>query len=170
MIPNKLLSECTANGFTSKGRIKITKDHPYYDVECVGISPYPNNFYPRVLCIIKTDQLYDTPPQIQYVRGDATEPRGDGYKIIAHIANDKSKRWGRGFGHVISHKWPKIKKEFLSFASNNVIRLGRTHKTEVTDNLTVFTMIAQKGYGESSKSRIRYESLATCLESYHLPI
>ena len=164
MTYNKLLSECTANGFTSKGRIKITKDHPYYDVECIGISPYPNNFYPRVLCIIKTDQLCNAPPQIQYLRGDATEPRGDGYKIIAHIANDKSKRWGSGFGRAISHKWPKIKKEFLSFASNNVICLGRTHKTEITNNLAVFTMIAQKGYGESSKSRIRYESLATCLE------
>jgi O-acetyl-ADP-ribose deacetylase (regulator of RNase III) len=40
---------------------------------------------------------------ITYVTGDATDPQGDGVKIIAHIVNDEGK-WGRGFVVALSHR------------------------------------------------------------------
>lgn len=33
---------------------------------------------------------------VQYLKGDATYPQGDGPKIIAHICNDAG-GWGKGF-------------------------------------------------------------------------
>lgn len=41
--------------------------------------------------------------QIHYLKGDATEPVGDGVKIIAHICNDYG-GWGRGFVLALSAK------------------------------------------------------------------
>lgn len=41
---------------------------------------------------------------ILYVRGDATEPQGEGAKIIAHCCNNKG-AWGRGFVLALSRRW-----------------------------------------------------------------
>ena len=41
---------------------------------------------------------------IQYVKGDATTPQGDGHKIIVHVCNDLGK-WGKGFVLAISKRW-----------------------------------------------------------------
>lgn len=40
---------------------------------------------------------------IHYVTGDATEPIGEGEKIIAHICNDQG-GWGAGFVLALSKK------------------------------------------------------------------
>lgn len=43
-------------------------------------------------------------PDIQYLIGDATDPRGDGQKIIAHVCNDIG-AWGSGFVVALSQRW-----------------------------------------------------------------
>jgi len=161
----KVLAECTGIGFTAKRREKLFDGCPEWDIECVGIPPYPNSIYPRVLGIVKTRTKSTLEPlSIKYLRGDATEPRGTGFKIIVHIANDESKKWGRGFGFAISKKWPVVRTEFVKWALSAKPKLGTSHKTQVSDNLLVFSMIAQHGYGKSSVPRIRYRHLRTCLE------
>lgn len=160
-----VLAECTGIGFTAKRREKLFNEFPEWDIECVGIPAYPNSIYPRVLGIIKTKTKSTLEPlTIKYLRGDATEPRGKGFKIIAHIVNDESKRWGRGFGFSISKKWPIVRNEFVKWAYEKKIKLGTCHQTPVSDDLLIFSMIAQHGYGNSPVPRIRYKHLRNCLE------
>lgn len=42
--------------------------------------------------------------EINYIKGDATAPQGEGNKIIAHICNDIG-AWGAGFVLAVSNKW-----------------------------------------------------------------
>jgi O-acetyl-ADP-ribose deacetylase (regulator of RNase III) len=48
---------------------------------------------------------------IQYLVGDATEPKVKGNKIIAHVCNDIG-GWGRGFVLSVSKKWPEPEKMY----------------------------------------------------------
>lgn len=165
---DSILSECIAIGYTAKGKERWSAELPELLVECVGVPPYPYNIYPRVLGFIKTKKKKDLEKiEIKYLIGDATEPRGDDQKIIAHIANDKSITWGRGFGLAISKKWPIIRKDFRKFIeySKNGLELGISHLIRVSEDLSIFTMVAQHGYGPSNKPRIRYQALFTCLLS-----
>jgi len=42
--------------------------------------------------------------EINYVKGDATNPASIGNKIIAHVCNDIG-GWGKGFVMAISKRW-----------------------------------------------------------------
>ena len=46
---------------------------------------------------------------IKYVIGDATQPVGEGEKLILHIVND-SNRWGAGFVLSLSKRWKEPEK------------------------------------------------------------
>ncbi len=161
-----VLSECSAIGYTSKRKEKLFQKYPKLDVECIGVFPSHNSIYPRVLCIIKLKQPSKYEPQgIIYLSGDATDPHGSADKIIVHIVNDKSKRWGKGFGLMISKKWPALRKEFVRWAEKrNNLRLGKLHLFKISDQLLICSMIAQRGYAESTRPKIRYQHLASCLE------
>lgn len=163
-----ILSECIAIGYTAKGKEKWLPDLPELDIECVGVAPYPNTIYPRVLGIIKTKKKADLEiPTIRYLIGDATHLRGEGQKIIAHIANDENYRWGRGFGYALTRKWPDIRNNFRDWINDNEnnLELGNSHLYRVSEGLSVFSMIAQRGLGSSRKPRIRYQALKHCLDS-----
>lgn len=43
---------------------------------------------------------------INYIKGDATQPIGENNKIIAHICNNEGK-WGVGFVLAVSKKMEK---------------------------------------------------------------
>jgi O-acetyl-ADP-ribose deacetylase (regulator of RNase III) len=160
-----VLSECKAIGYTARSKDKWVSDWPDVDIECVGVLPYPNSIYPRVLGIIKTKQAGDKPHEIRYIIGDATEPHGAGNKIIAQVVNDRTPNWGRGFGLSIVKKWPKVQREFQIWAeSGSNLRLGNSHLSRVSENLSIFQMIAQKGYGASEQQRLRYKALSECLK------
>lgn len=47
--------------------------------------------------------------QVNYMKGGATKPNGNGNKIIVHGCNDVS-GWGKGFVMAISKKWNSQKK------------------------------------------------------------
>jgi Zn-dependent peptidase ImmA (M78 family)/O-acetyl-ADP-ribose deacetylase (regulator of RNase III) len=159
------LSECTAIGYTAKRKEKWFADWPEFDIECIGVISYPNHIYPRVLGIIKTKKKTGPEPlKIRYLRGDATEPRGTGNKIIAHIINDKSINWGRGFGLVVSKKWPSVVSDFHERvkSKDKELKLGNSHLSHISEDLSIFHMIAQHGYGPSDRPRIRYGALNEC--------
>ena len=164
---DRVLSECTAIGWTSKRREKLFKELPPLEVECIGVSPYHNSIYPRVLGIIKPNaNMISEPLEITYVVGDATKPRGKGYKIIAHVANDTSRRWGKGFGKVISKEWPKLQTSFVKWALKpGNLELGKSHSFRISEDLSIFSMVAQHGFANSAHPKIRYKHLAGCLES-----
>jgi Zn-dependent peptidase ImmA (M78 family)/O-acetyl-ADP-ribose deacetylase (regulator of RNase III) len=159
-----VLSECIAIGYTSTGKEKWAPEWPEVDIECVGVLPYPNSIYPRVLGIIRTKKTSQEPLEIRYIIGDATEPRGTGKKIIAQIVNDESLNWGRGFGLELAKKFPGIQSDFHKWVEGGSnLKLGNSHLFHVSDDLSIFQMVAQHGYGPSTKPRIRYRSLSESL-------
>jgi O-acetyl-ADP-ribose deacetylase (regulator of RNase III) len=96
------------------------------------------------------------------------EPRGSGFKVIAHIVNDRTPNWGgRGFAAAVGKRLPHIQKDFKTWVSLSPDRfsLGNTHSVMIEDHTMIVHMIAQKGYGPSTKPRIRYKALESCLET-----
>ena len=166
VIRDKVISQCTAVGYTAKGRERITSKFSELYLECVGIPPYPGRNYPRVIGIARQGDAVATEAlSLVSLRGDALDPRGTGPRIIAQIVNDKTPNWGAGFARAIRTKYPSVQEEFREWCLTNPdnLTLGNTHVSQVTDGLYVVSMIAQHGYGDSAKPRIRYAALKDCL-------
>ncbi len=165
-IHDTILSQCTAVGYTAKGSQRdIGKFRELY-LECVGIPPYPGRNYPRVVGIARHRNGKETRAlSIEFIRGDALEPRGNGRKIIAQIVNDKTPNWGAGFARAVRNKYPLVQKDFKEWAVShpNEFSLGNTHESYISDDLSIVHMITQHGYGASAKPRIRYAALRDCL-------
>jgi len=164
---NTVLSQCTAVGYTAKGKERGFSNLPELYLECVGIPPYPSRYYPRVIGIARaTTHAEVKVSNLTFLRGDALEPRRTGGGIIAHIVNDKTPNWGAGFARAVKKEYPSVQKDFSEWVTCNPddFSLGNVHTSTISDELSVVHMIAQRGYGESSKPRIRYTSLKDCLE------
>lgn len=106
--------------------------------------------------------------KIKYVVGDATQPIGDGVKIIAHVCNDIGK-WGKGFVIAISNRWRKPEYEFKKWYAEretNDFALGAVQLVSVDESLYVANMIGQHTVCEKDGlPPIRYEALETCLSA-----
>lgn len=102
---------------------------------------------------------------IHYIKGDATQPRGDGKKIICHICNDKG-RWGAGFVLAISKKW---KEPEAMYRAENVqdLKLGNVQLVEVEPGIMVANMIGQHDTnpGPNGEAPIRYGAVRAALAS-----
>jgi hypothetical protein len=153
--------------YTAKGDEAWPAGLGMVHIECVGIFPYRQRRHPRVVGVVSPiTALTERAPRLIEVVGDATEPRGQGNKIVAHIVNDRTPNWGAGFGLAVAKKWPAAQQAFRSWSSQHRrdFRLGVSFKTDVTEDLCVYQMICQHGFGPSSKPRIRYGALKSCLE------
>ena len=125
---------------------------------------------------------------IHYLKGDATQPVGEGPKILAHICNDIG-GWGAGFVVAISKRWPQPEEAYRAWAKGRfrpkpgcaiigpqTFSLGSVQFVTVTEDLAVANMIAQRGYGprgndlhrtddhDPNGPPIRYDALALCLK------
>lgn len=102
---------------------------------------------------------------IHYLKGDATDPQGQGPKIIAHIANDKG-GWGRGFVLALSKRWVEPERYYRRwYHSKEDFGLGCIQVVKVLDNLWVANMVAQRGYKTDSNGHpMQYPALKACLE------
>jgi hypothetical protein len=165
-LPKKAVAtECTAIGFTAKGNeIWSEGNGGKVHVECVGIPPYPGRKFPRVVGIVTSAAKSEDSSKMIFLDGDATEPRGEGPKILAHVVNDKTPNWGAAFGLEVRKKWPQVQETFREWAhQSGSLRLGETFHSEVSPTLTVFQMICQRGYGPSMRPGLRYAALRSCL-------
>jgi hypothetical protein len=166
-LPKKsVVEECTAIGHTAKRKETWASSLADIEVECVGIPPYPNQRYPRVLGVVRPGRdVKESPHKIMFLRGDATKPRGSGNRLVAHIVNDKTPNWGRGFGIAARRAWPTAQEHFRNWAAENrqKFKLGNVCLSEVDESLGVVHMICQRGYGPSPSPRIRYSQLKNCL-------
>jgi O-acetyl-ADP-ribose deacetylase (regulator of RNase III) len=159
-----IISQCSAIGYTAKGteRIGGTDLH----VECIGIPPYPGSTFPRVTGILTPSGEAESGAAITFVRGDALEPRGKGRKLIVHVVNDATPNWGgRGFAQALRRKWPAVQESFIQWATmgTGALSLGHVHMERLDDDLTVASMVCQRGYGASPRTRLRYAALESCL-------
>jgi O-acetyl-ADP-ribose deacetylase (regulator of RNase III) len=159
-------SECTAIGFTAKAHEDWNAPVGKLRVECVGIASYPGDVFPRVAGLAKTQRTTSSHlPEITYLRGDATRPRGEGVRVVAQIVNDQASLWGGGFALVIRKKWPAVQESFRSWAETGKnLQLGNVHVAFPDSATAVFNMVCQHGYGPSPKPRIRYAHLRNCLD------
>ena len=102
--------------------------------------------------------------KINYVTGDATEPVGDGIKIIAHICNNIG-AWGAGFVLALSRKWSDPEDSYRAMSD---YQLGTVRVINIpqAEDILVANMIAQNGIGpDDGIPPIRYVALMQALTS-----
>ena len=99
--------------------------------------------------------------KINYVKGDATSPEGEGRKIICHICNDIG-AWGAGFVLALSNKWRYPEDRYRAMPE---YPLGSAMVLEVEKDIYVANMIAQHGVGTDVRGipPIRYVALTDAL-------
>ena len=160
------VSECTAIGFTAKGD-ELWPGAVHVHIECVGVLPYRGARFPRVVGIVRplTQAAYKGLKML-YVKGDATQPRGSGPRVIAFIVNDKAISWGKGVSRAVAQKWPHAQRTFTQrvLEDKSALRLGNTFHVQLENDLWAFQMVCQHGYGPSALPRIRYGALKSCLD------
>ena len=86
--------------------------------------------------------------KINYVTGDATEPQGEGLKIIVHVCNDIG-AWGSGFVMALSAVWDKPEASYRAMSDEDR-HLGNVHLVGVEDDIIVANMIGQHNVGPKS--------------------
>lgn len=98
--------------------------------------------------------------KIKYLKGDATNPKGGGTKIIVHICNDIG-AWGKGFVMAISKKWDKPEKEYRNWhKSKKDFKLGNVRFVEVEKDVIVANLIGQHDIiAKNSIPPIRYQAV-----------
>jgi O-acetyl-ADP-ribose deacetylase (regulator of RNase III) len=97
---------------------------------------------------------------INYVKGDATRPIGDGNKIVTHICNDEGK-WGKGFVLAVSRRWRYPERMYRAEKRH---KLGDVQFIQVEDDIVVANMVAQHSVGFAGNvPPIRYAALRECL-------
>jgi Zn-dependent peptidase ImmA (M78 family)/O-acetyl-ADP-ribose deacetylase (regulator of RNase III) len=161
-----IVRQCTAVDYTTKGEEEWSGCNESFHIEAVGVPPLPRRSLPRVVGI--GSPLSNQPKErdlLTYVKGDATEPHGQGAKIIVHIVNDAARTWGGKFARAISAKWPDVAADYTRWvqSENDHLALGNCHVAIARSDVTVVSMVAQHGYGKSANPRIRYAALETCL-------
>ena len=164
---SSVLAECTAVGFTAKRTERWGRELPIFDVECVGIPPFPGDTFPRIAGVLKSRQKTQLEGlQIVHLFGDAREPRGTGKRIIAHVVNDTTPSWGGGFALEVRKRWFFIQEEFQGWVKHDMknLVLGNVHCAQIDEELSIVHMVAQQGYGQSTKPRIRYAALCDALD------
>lgn len=112
--------------------------------------------------------------KLNYLRGDATKPIGEGKKLILHIVNDEN-AWGSGFVLALNktfgtEAFSPVQSYRIWYEDNankmatGPFKLGQIQVVPVKDNCAVVNMIAQSTPGGyKGFPPIRYQSLEECL-------
>lgn len=115
-----------------------------------------------------------TTPSLQYVVGDALNPReGNRLKIIAHVVNNVG-GWGAGFVVPLGNKYPAAREDYRQWAKGNdqlsflheqgPFELGWNQYVVVESHVMVANMCAQNGYrSDAHPVAIDYAALELCL-------
>ena len=99
--------------------------------------------------------------QINYIKGDATDPKDSKNKIIVHICNDIG-GWGKGFVMALSKKWQEPEINYRKWhASNDKFELGKVQFVQVEEDLWIANLIGQHKtrYSKDGNPPIRYEAV-----------
>src|ERR1043166_7274196 len=160
-------SRCTKVGFTWAGRERWHPNASELAVEAIGIPPYPGSRYPRVVGIAQLTASEPRRAGISYVVGDATEPRGDGRKLIVHVVHDATSTWGGGgFAQALARRRPAVQSYFKEWANANGLHrvFGQVRYFAIDSQTSVASMLCQRGYRSANgRPAIRYRALRACL-------
>lgn len=101
--------------------------------------------------------------KIIYVDGDATQPIGDGKKILIHCCNTIN-LMGAGIALAIRQKWPIVYEKYKKLDC----RLGEVQFIRVEEDLVVGNMIGQEGVGfKNGVPPVRYDAVDSCLKKVY---
>lgn len=161
-----VLADCTAVGFSSYGEENWLPGAPLFRVQCVGVPPYPGGRYPRVAGLLDVASEFATISGVRTVVGDALNPRDSGTpRFLVQLVNDRATRWGGGFARAVASRWPAAHESFQVWArtADEGLALGSAHFVGVESDLTIASLVAQRGIGKSVRPRIRYQALSDAL-------
>lgn len=100
--------------------------------------------------------------EIVYLVGDATDPQGNGPKVIVHVCNDVG-GWGRGFVVALSRRFPEPEAAYRRWwadRANNDFVLGAVQFVPVAPELWVANLIGQHGLGRTrGVPPVRYDAI-----------
>lgn len=161
-------SACTAIGAREREDAKWISAEKLWSLEYLGVSPNPGEAYPRVLGLAfpPLSEDFTASEPLKYLVGDASEPLGAQPKVLLQVVNDQATLWGGGFAKHCGKKWPRAQANFREWAmGRGNLKLGNTHAFAVREDLTVISLVAQRGFGKpSSGPRLRYGALFSALE------
>lgn len=99
---------------------------------------------------------------INFLRGDATRPVGEGPKIIVHICNDIG-GWGAGFVLALSRRWTQPEARYRAWHKSGgppPFELGQVQFVEVEPHLFVANLIGQRDiHTRGGVPPVRYEAI-----------
>jgi O-acetyl-ADP-ribose deacetylase (regulator of RNase III) len=105
--------------------------------------------------------------KINYVKGDATNPQGDGTKLILHCCNNFQK-WGAGFVLAISKKWKEPEEHYCSLNEKDLV-LGTAHFIGVEEDIIVVNIIGQHDIRSiNGVPPIRYDAIMKALAEINI--
>lgn len=159
--------DCTGIRHTAHGEESWFSDAPR-SIEYLGVAPFPTETLPRVLGLVRwTDKI--SAQLMKFEQGDATRPHSSASptRMIVQVVNDKGLSWGPGFSQAVRKKWPHAQRDFTHWAEahRSHLKLGAVRLSRLEDGLFLVNLVAQHGYGESPKPRIRYSALEQCLNT-----
>jgi len=104
---------------------------------------------------------------IKYVIGDATNPIGEGNKLIIHVCNDIG-AFGAGFVLALSKKWKEPENAYRSMKKEDRI-LGAVQIIPVEKDIWIVNMIGQHDVkpmkiNDITIPPIRYDAVLACLK------
>ena len=101
---------------------------------------------------------------ITYLKGDATNPQGDGNKLLIHCSNDIG-GWGRGFVLALSRRWKEPEEVYRSYKPEKLV-LGNVQIINVEDDIIVVNMIGQHDIVRDKEGNppVRYWAIKSALE------
>jgi Zn-dependent peptidase ImmA (M78 family)/O-acetyl-ADP-ribose deacetylase (regulator of RNase III) len=160
-----VLRRVTAVGYSVDGH-ETWNHHDLY-VQVVGVPPYGGHRFPRIVGMLSPDREEDQVDgaRITYVRGDATRPQFTAPAVLAHVVNNQARSWGgRGFAAALAQQRADVHANYRTWFGGQRPSLGSVHCSETEDGLVVASMVAQAGYGEDARERLRLGALHRCLK------
>jgi Zn-dependent peptidase ImmA (M78 family) len=138
--------ECINSGWTSESQEEWDVfAGQKLKVYSIGLPPLKKHKRQRVGLFLAPEEYSEKPQKSIYsVNGDATQPRGDGNKIIVQVLNTTG-GVGFGFGRAMAVKWPKSKTAIQEWKGESDFKLGESKLTKLSNDTYVFQVIAQKG-------------------------
>jgi len=103
---------------------------------------------------------------IIYLKGDATNPKAEGNKIIVHICNDIG-GWGKGFVMAVSKRWKLPEQSYRNwYRSKENFSLGAVQFVQVETDIWVANLIGQHKVNKDERGNapIRYEAVLAGLD------
>lgn len=105
------------------------------------------------------------PPSLNHVTGDATQPQGEGPKLLVHVCNDIG-AWGRGFVLPLGKRFPAVKRaygQWFAGETSQPFALGEVQFVPVAPDLTVANLIGQHDIARKNRPAalppVRYEAI-----------